>query len=420
MDNSDKQMEMLLEEGGVSDDGMSVDPVSGNEIPPGSLATEVRDDIPAMLSEGEYVVPADVLRFYGVKFFEDLRTEAKMGLSGMEQNGRIGGEPVMEEELPFSDEELVSVDVSEPEEVALANGGLMGFNPGGLNVPDYLNKPTIDATSSGTGLEYRKYTNDSGMTISVAFYDGVLMSTIPSGYYPVGEESPQQDIVPKDTPDRDDDDDGGPITPPPEQINWANAEISDYEKALGTKAGKYLPALAFAASPALGMVTKYAINAKNQKMLEGLDSKLAGELSDADRKIFEGFQATLLENRKESEKDTKLGIVEKSGIFGGESTMLEKLEDRNEDGVSFGDTWLGDLLGFDNKAGVQGDSLKDSLGGSRRDGVPSDDDSPSSNPSSDSSSGNSNSFFQNIANSFTPNDGKSYVNGELIEDDKDK
>ena len=30
-----------------------VDPVSGNEVPPGSLPEEVRDDIPAMLSEGE-------------------------------------------------------------------------------------------------------------------------------------------------------------------------------------------------------------------------------------------------------------------------------------------------------------------------------------------------------------------------------
>jgi len=80
--------------GGLSDDGMTRDPVSGNDIPPGSMAEEVRDDIPAQLSEGEYVVPADVVRFFGVKYFEDLRTEAKMGLSNMEANGRIGGEPV--------------------------------------------------------------------------------------------------------------------------------------------------------------------------------------------------------------------------------------------------------------------------------------------------------------------------------------
>ena len=58
-----KQMEMaFMKEGGLKDDGMKVDPVSGNEIPPGSMAKEVRDDIPAQLSEGEYVVPADVVQ----------------------------------------------------------------------------------------------------------------------------------------------------------------------------------------------------------------------------------------------------------------------------------------------------------------------------------------------------------------------
>ena len=100
------QMEMaFMQEGGIADDGMDVDPVSGNEVPPGSLAEEVRDDIPAQLSEGEYVVPADVVRYYGVKFFEDLRDQAKRGLAEMEANGRIGGEPVPEGG-PVNDQEL--------------------------------------------------------------------------------------------------------------------------------------------------------------------------------------------------------------------------------------------------------------------------------------------------------------------------
>lgn len=90
-----RQMEMaFMQQGGLKDDGMKVDPVSGNEIPPGSLAKEVRDDIPAQLSEGEYVVPADVVQYYGVKHFEDLRDKAKGGLQQMERDGRIGGEPV--------------------------------------------------------------------------------------------------------------------------------------------------------------------------------------------------------------------------------------------------------------------------------------------------------------------------------------
>ena len=90
-----EQMEMaFMNQGGLKDDGMNQDPVSGNEIPNGSMAKEVRDDISAQLSEGEYVVPADVVRYLGVKHFEDLRDKAKQGLQSMEANGRIGGEPV--------------------------------------------------------------------------------------------------------------------------------------------------------------------------------------------------------------------------------------------------------------------------------------------------------------------------------------
>ena len=90
----DDQMQMAFK-----DDGMTKDPVSGNEIPPGSLAKEVRDDIPAMLSEGEYVVPADVLRYYGVNFFENLRNQAKSGLQTMENTGRIGGDPMSPQQV---------------------------------------------------------------------------------------------------------------------------------------------------------------------------------------------------------------------------------------------------------------------------------------------------------------------------------
>ena len=32
-----------------------IDPVSGNEVPVGAFPEEVRDDVPAMLSEGEFV-----------------------------------------------------------------------------------------------------------------------------------------------------------------------------------------------------------------------------------------------------------------------------------------------------------------------------------------------------------------------------
>lgn len=201
----DEQMEMAFGE------AERVDPVSGNDVPPGSLPEEVRDDIPAMLSEGEYVVPADVLRFYGVKFFEDLRNEAKMGLANMEANGRIGGEPVMDEELPFSDEELMSMDMPDMEEVAAAKGGLMGFQEGGLNYPAYIKQPDLSflgGEQGGTGLEYRVYVNEAGMTITIPFFDGEPMGMIPPGYTPQGS-----------TPAATDDDSMGGVTDTGEDDN---------------------------------------------------------------------------------------------------------------------------------------------------------------------------------------------------------
>ena len=123
------QMEMAF-----SGPAPRVDPVSGNDVPPGSLPEEVRDDIDVKLSEGEYVVPADVLRFHGVKFFEDLRAEAKMGLAGMDAAGRIGGEPVegapmdpaamgiSEEDVAMLEQALAGEGIPE---AAMAEGGLM-------------------------------------------------------------------------------------------------------------------------------------------------------------------------------------------------------------------------------------------------------------------------------------------------------
>ena len=119
--NTDNQMK-LYALGGMEDDGMEVDPVSGNEIPPGSMAREVRDDIPAQLSDGEYVVPADVVRFFGVKYFEDLRQEAKMGLQSMESDGRIGGEPV-EMGKGLTEGDLAALE--EMTRTGVASGGLM-------------------------------------------------------------------------------------------------------------------------------------------------------------------------------------------------------------------------------------------------------------------------------------------------------
>ena len=102
----------------VPDNTIGIDPVSGNEIPLGSNAENVRDDIPANLSEGEIVIPADVVNFHGVKLFEDLRAEAKMGYAQMAADGRMGGEPMMEDmDIEITIEDIDVMDDEEPVEM---------------------------------------------------------------------------------------------------------------------------------------------------------------------------------------------------------------------------------------------------------------------------------------------------------------
>jgi len=130
--NMNQQMSFAFADGGLRDDGMREDPVSGNEVPAGSMAEEVRDDIPAQLSEGEYVVPADVVRYYGVKFFEDLRDAAKIGLQDMEARGRIGGEPVPEGG-PMNEDDLTPEELAAIQEMmGMSQGGVVGYEAGGL------------------------------------------------------------------------------------------------------------------------------------------------------------------------------------------------------------------------------------------------------------------------------------------------
>lgn len=90
---------VLLEEGGMLQEGGTVDSVSGNEVPVGSMQEEVRDDIPAQLSEGEFVFPADVVRYIGLERLMQMRQAAKDGLAKMEDMGQMGNS----EEATMSD-----------------------------------------------------------------------------------------------------------------------------------------------------------------------------------------------------------------------------------------------------------------------------------------------------------------------------
>ena len=122
----------------LKDEGNTVDPISGNQVPPGAMQEEVRDDVPAQLSEGEFVFPADVVRYWGLSTLMQMRQEAKQGLSQMEAMGQMGNSeeaviPDDVEQFPIPDvniDELMQQ--QQPQQQMVAKGGdIKKFKEGG-------------------------------------------------------------------------------------------------------------------------------------------------------------------------------------------------------------------------------------------------------------------------------------------------
>jgi hypothetical protein len=144
MKNMEQQME-LFANGGLMDEGGMVDEVSGNEVPSGSTREEVRDDIPAQLSEGEFVFPADVVRYFGLEKLMQMRQEAKAGLARMEAMGQMGNadEATLPDNLPFTIDDL---DMEDEEEY----NNRQEFAVGGLAAP--LQNTTFTPTGTQVGI----------------------------------------------------------------------------------------------------------------------------------------------------------------------------------------------------------------------------------------------------------------------------
>jgi hypothetical protein len=211
--------EALMENGGLITDGETVEPVTGNEIPPGSNSENVRDDIPAQLSADEYIVPADVVRFFGVRFFEDLREQAKQGLQEMDADGRIGGTPVDAQGVPVEGQVDGDGEQLTPEEeqmlmealggTGMAYGGMVqqplttpyqdqmtlyqappaqGMNKGGLPLAPTaapFDRSTFTLTNNNTGIEQRKYINPTTKEERIVnFMNGTPLGIIPEGFVP--------------------------------------------------------------------------------------------------------------------------------------------------------------------------------------------------------------------------------------------
>ena len=373
----EKQMS-FFEDGGLYEEGGMTDEESGNEVPPGSTRKEVRDDIPAMLSEGEFVFPADVVRYFGLERLMQMRQEAKMGLKKMEAMGQMGNsdEATIPDDLPFDVAELMVVDVEDDEdenENEFSKGGMpVKLAPGGtINRADilagtdtsatvaggsYVNVPTSSGIlmpqyvsgatgqTSGAGQQIiKRYVNAQGITMAIPFQNGEPLYPIPEGFYEDVDSTKTEEAIPTSTGEKD-----GPSFEGNNNMPEAKSvsEMTDAEIAKGLSIGKTMGKMASTAagfaSPMLGGLVSAGTAARYNDLLD--EAKKRG-LPEAEGKSRQG------------------------SIFGGEASLMENLNDISKDGkISFADTWMGDLLGFDGEVGVQGPGLQESREGARRSG----------------------------------------------------
>ena len=185
------ETERMLADGGMMQEGGTVDEASGNEVPAGSLKEEVRDDVDAKLSVGEFVVPADVVRYIGLENLMKMRDKAKAGLKQMSDIGQMGNaeEAVTDEEdvgefssavdevMGEEDEDAafssaVDETMNEEKDVRkMANGGYVQPE----NAATYANAPL-------KGFEMVSLVNDAGNVIYIPYVNGKPQLSIPSGY----------------------------------------------------------------------------------------------------------------------------------------------------------------------------------------------------------------------------------------------
>ena len=166
-------------DGGLKDEGGSIDPVSGNDVPIGSTKEEVRDDIPAQLSEGEFVFPADVVRFIGLNRLMVMRQEAKQGLKKMEAMGQMGNadEATVPDDLPFDETDIIAED---------DDGNVVEMQKGGMTPSSMYNQYMGSA-----GIKQVVYVNpETGDEILVYMVSGTPVPAIPAGYVPKGTTTP--------------------------------------------------------------------------------------------------------------------------------------------------------------------------------------------------------------------------------------
>jgi len=369
----EKQME-LFSEGGLRDEGGETEPKSGNRVPSGSLKEEVADDIPVMISEGEFVFPADVVRYIGLNTLMKMRQDAKQGLKMMEKMGQMGNseEAEIPDDIPFGMADLIVVSGEMKKEdkekkaeggvIGLANGGSLFDDPrfqrpkgGGTPVLDDEEKKEIEDALIGTvygNITVRRYVNADGVVKYIPFIDDEPQMPIPEGFeLDNTAPKPKSSIVTSTGDTGGGEDSGGAAFTPDVGSsfdnqgttsfninNLNNEELVEYYGSFSSPMNRFLTVgvgALFGGLPALGIATMQQLGqTRGPNSLVAVENLIAQKISNGE------ISGDLLDKLKEYQKRAK-----QKGT--GPNSFISKLIG----GVSEGDNQKADTLTKALKAG---------------------------------------------------------------------
>lgn len=274
-------------------------------LPPGATPKDVADDIPAKVSEGEYIIPANVVRYIGASKLEKMVAKALEELQGMEEKGRMGNMEEVEEE---EDDDVLE----------FATGGLV---------------PTQNTAQAGfTGFE--QYTGPNGQRISVPVKNGTPVIPLPQGFTKTPPQSPQPTAPIEQETGRS----GGTT----ETLTGASKAVKDWTPddymqmaqgsttSAGRVGGKAVGAM-MSAVPMGGLINK-AANNKVDVAREQLLKMVESGVSPSGVKIPDEDMAKLRQAKEMIDNPEKAGVDEKlasgfmKGVSGGKGVFGTAVE----------------------------------------------------------------------------------------------
>lgn len=454
MSKQDEEMEVLLSE--------QTDPVSGNTAPLGAKPEEVRDDVEINVSPNEFVINAATVRYFGEDFFRELQETAAEGWERIKEG----------EESPFRDDELEVMEEGEPKE-GYAEGGPVPKPVGG----GYGGYGGRGATF--TGFQSKTFVNpETGQEMIIFFFMGRPLSRIPDGFFEKGTV----DVAKKEEPTVSTNDDDDRPAAQVEQTwrtknvdEWTMEDFDAYNKAMGpdVNAGE----LSLIERGVIGMIggviggplggaallrlaekanqkQAEAVAAKSMAIIEsGINPDTGAKLSASELTTINGSRINANYVQQNLAQPTELlgGAISIPGVGDGvtesevvsqQQAVIEAAKEQVQAKIDAGmtpeeakedsiyDTPVGDTpstfyggTAETETALIQDDSLSDEEFWEEFEaGTPSG--AAATFASSDTEEAGStfsdrtNNVFQGLANAFTPNDGKEYQNGVLVDTTK--